>query len=462
MVSAPPYISVHDAPHCLLASGTGDEIGGGLYAWDGARLEVIDRLSTTGLAEDGGRLFRVLQSGGRAGPGGTEVLVYDERGVERYVRIDAAEDTHGIEPAVDRLALVSTGDNSIVWIGNDGAIERTWRAPGSGDAWHLNCLARRDGDLYVSAFGPFREHRAWSSPARAGAGVLFNVTAGETAVSGLSCPHHPRFEDGAWLICDSMPGTLVAVDPDSSQVLASKELGGWTRGLAVADNVILVGVSSGRHSPERVAQTGRAFVVVLDRETWQELDRIELPSREVFDLVLVPPQLVEGARRGFDTNPLRAVEQHQHDLFRAAGVEPVLLWPTGEPLPPAGRRVRVRADLPERMAPAELVEVQASVGNHGAAVLASYPPNPVLLSYRWMDAATGDPVLAETGVPAEGIRTALPALLQPGHVATVAISVQAPATPGDYRLRLTAVQENVAWFDGDDPQSALDGLVAVG
>src|SRR5437762_7009036 len=45
----------------LLASGFGEDTGGGLFAVDGSKVEQLDDLSTTGLAVSGSRLARALQ-----------------------------------------------------------------------------------------------------------------------------------------------------------------------------------------------------------------------------------------------------------------------------------------------------------------------------------------------------------------------------------------------------------------
>jgi hypothetical protein len=64
----------------LVASGLGDDTGGGLFAFDGSTVERIDALSTTGLAVDGSRLYRLLYAGGVTTHGHGELLVYDHAG----------------------------------------------------------------------------------------------------------------------------------------------------------------------------------------------------------------------------------------------------------------------------------------------------------------------------------------------------------------------------------------------
>ncbi len=65
----------------------------------------------------------------------------------------------------------------------------------------------------------------------------------------------------------------------------------------------------------------------------------------------------------------------------------------------------------------------------------------VSVAYRLFDAATGAAVVFD------GERTLLPWDVPPGGAAELKARVPAPDRPGDYRLVLTLVQENVAWFD---------------
>jgi hypothetical protein len=92
------------------------------------------------------------------------------------------------------------------------------------------------------------------------------------------------------------------------------------------------------------------------------------------------------------------------------------------------------------------IAIPVVVSNRGAAAWSSQGSLSqggsfrVALAYRWFDAA-GHPAVAE------GKRTLLPNDLPAGATVQVAQRVAAPAHPGTYRLRLTLVQENVAWFD---------------
>jgi acetolactate synthase-1/2/3 large subunit len=429
--------------HVLLISCLGEQTGGGLFEYDGERLERLDTLSTTGLALGGRRLARLLWSSGESGSVG-ELLLYDEVGVERYLRLDALREPHDLVWDGETFAAVSTLSNSVLWISAGGDVVRTWQGEGDGDSWHLNSLSIVEGKLVASAFGRFSRHREWSNGSAAGAGIVFDLESGEDLVHGLDCPHDPRLVDGLWHVCNSGRKELLAVDPSDGRVVRRLELEGWTRGLEVGDDVLYVGESANRAepSPEHLAS-----VVLVDRRTWGVVGRVPLPCQEVFDVIRVPQPLAEAVRRGFRTNPLRTAEQDQHYLFNEVGVQPSRLWAVGVPLPPAACRIGIRAEVTAELEPDTLQEAACTVANHGDAILVSAPPNPVHISYRWVNPEDPDAEI-------EGLRTPLPETLPPGDERVYRFSLRTPETPGRYHLLVTLVQEQVAWFDHLDAANA--------
>jgi hypothetical protein len=210
--------------------------------------------------------------------------------------------------------------------------------------------------------------------------------------------------------------------------------------MVVGDDYLYVGVSAQRHTSPPDAT---ASIAVVCRRTWALLDRISIPSREVYDLVAVPPPLLEGVRRGFRTNPARDSELDQLALFQQVGIEPVRLWATGDPLPLEACRVQLEAEVPAALAADAYVEVACTVKNLGAGFFVSAPPNPVSLSYRWLDGKSGEVI--------EGIRSPLPRAVPPRESVACRMTVITPSTPGDYQLCLSVVQELVAWFADLDP-----------
>jgi hypothetical protein len=75
----------------------------------------------------------------------------------------------------------------------------------------------------------------------------------------------------------------------------------------------------------------------------------------------------------------------------------------------------------------------------------------VAVSYRWLT-PQGAPVIVE------GERTLLPADVPPGGTVELKARVPAPGQPGSYQLRVTLVQEGVAWFDQASGAAATCGL----
>jgi acetolactate synthase I/II/III large subunit len=424
-------------PVVVVASCTGPDTGGGLYAYDGEKVERLDRLSSSGITVADGRFARLLSSTDEVDPVG-ELLVYDERGVERYARIDGVGDPHDLVWDGQQFLAVASLSNSILWLSAGGEVVRRWQAPGDGDSWHVNGVFLDDGAIYGCAFGRFARHREWTERLDDATGVVFDLETGRDVLSGLDAPHHPRRVDGRWAVCNSRAHEVLGfVD---GRVDRRVQLEAWTRGFELADELLFVGESANRKDLQSTGST--AAIVVLARDSWEVCDRVPLPPREISDLALVPRSLLEGIRRGFRTSRPRVAESDQHALFAAAGVEPTRLWATGDPLPREACRVRVEATLPDALEPGQRVEIRCEIENLGSAILVSAPPFPVHCSYRWFDRADGTVL---ESVPS--VRTPLPRSLPPGERVAVSLPVQGPAESGEFVVGVTLVQEEIAWFD---------------
>lgn len=436
----------------LIISDPSDDTPGGLYAYDGSEIEIIDRVSTTGVAlTPGGQFLRLPRSLDEAGASG-ELLVYDRRGVTRYQRLDGLADAHGITWQ-DGLAVVcSTATNEIVWLDESGVVKR-WRAGGSGDAWHLNDVFVDEGKLYVGAFGRFSESRGWSGRT-SGAGIVFALKRDRdrTVLDGLSAPHSQRRLDDRWLVCNSGTCELLEFDQSGRRVERRLELRVWPRGMVVRDRLLFVGESENRYQSTDPA--ARATIAIVDLDEWRVLDRIEVPGREIYDLVFVPREIADGLATGFRTNHARARMSAQLGLFEEVGVEPARLWAVGEPLAPADRRARIDAETPEYIPERSEIEIDVVLENLGSAIFVSAPPCPVYLSYRWYLDGESSPIADEP------VMSPLPHALTPREPARCSMRVRTPGI-GRYRLRLTLVQVHISWFDENDPGSVAEVAVEV-
>ena len=279
---------------------------GGLLAFNGAEVERVDSLSTTGLCLAESRLCRLLWADDHTN-GPIEFLSYDAGGVDGYFRIDGLAEPHDLAWNGREFVVVSTATNSVLRVSPTGTVTGQWKIPGTGDAWHLNSLLLTRTRVLVAAFGEFQHHRQWTQEDTSGTGLVFDVATGESILTGLSCPHNPRFFDGAWTVCNSKTGELLQIDPVTATVQRRLQLDGWTRGVAVSDDYVFVGVSARRYEG---AQAEQGRIAVVCRQTWTVLEQVEVPCREIYDLVLVPADLLPGLHRGFRRQRVpRAIQQ---------------------------------------------------------------------------------------------------------------------------------------------------------
>ena len=299
-------LTLHGLPVTLVASCLGDEdTGGGLLYYNTTDWLAIDNVSTTGLYVSGNELTRMLWAPSQAASG-TSILHYNTEGLARTVTIEGFTDPHDVLWDGSHYVAVSSHQNAVVWVDPHGAVVRRFQPAQEPDAWHLNSLLLRENILYGTAFGRYQQSRGWDGHQREGTGMLFRLDTGEDVLSGLCCPHTPRFESGQWIVCNSATSEI-AVYTVTGELVRSVKLQDWARGLAVSDRYLLVGQSVNRQLTREVRG---ATVAVVDRDTWTVAGLLQLPFREVYDLVLVSAPLLQGILHSDDAR-LRALRPAQ-------------------------------------------------------------------------------------------------------------------------------------------------------
>ncbi len=398
------------------------------------------------------RLFRVIGCPEHARPC-SDLLVYDASGVCRFDRLDDIGDPHDVLPRGHDVVISSSRENAVFSVRPSGEVSTLFSAEAPEDSWHLNGLVEVDGELYATAFGIFNQHRAWSRNRHVASGVLVRLHDGSVVLGGLTQPHSPRRFDGLWVVCNSALNEVAAYD-DDGRVARSVRLGGYTRGLAVDENFLYVGESASRHiNNGEAARASR--VTILDRGDWSVVDSFDVDAAEIYDVLIVPERVADGAAIGFRTNASRVAQQDQLDMFATAGVKPRRLWAVGDPLPIASLRVEFFATIPSTLEASEVLVLPCTVKNNGDAIFVSAPPNPIEFCYRWFDEHDA-PVGAGTW-----IHTPLPRALPPGESLEAAVRIEAPHAAGTYTLAVTLLQEGVAWFDDVSPAGGARGSVVV-
>jgi hypothetical protein len=111
---------------------------------------------------------------------------------------------------------------------------------------------------------------------------------------------------------------------------------------------------------------------------------------------------------------------------------------------------------PTKVAVDERFSVDVRLTNPSCYQMSSRAPNQVHVSYHWLDEEGSRVVLFN------GERTRLHSPLMPHDACEIQAFVVAPSAAGRYVLRVTLVQEGVAWFDDEASQVFGDVHITVG
>jgi hypothetical protein len=138
-------------------------------------------------------------------------------------------------------------------------------------------------------------------------------------------------------------------------------------------------------------------------------------------------------------------EYHRQMIQKTMVFESQLYWMRRSfPMEPLTTSASTQISLTKAKISAPLLDghlwVQCEVTNRTSQRLGSHHPAPIYLSYHWFDADGNVAIF-------EGLRAPLIPPLAPGSSGIYELKIAAPRDPGEYRLRITLVQEGVRWFD---------------
>ncbi|WP_094701555.1 DUF4915 domain-containing protein [Brevibacillus laterosporus] len=202
---------------------------------------------------------------------------------KRFINHDLA-DIHDLLVQDGVLYAVSTGTNEIVSLCTDtGEITQRWPFPGEGDSWHLNCIDFWNGRMVVTAFCEGTKHGDYyKNPIYNG--FVMDVETKVKLWSGLTHPHTPKKEGTRRYVCDSgLQRLLIQEDAHTHELIYP----GYPRGLCFTDDYILLGVSQ----PRNLTTDKNASIKVIDKKSLLQVDEIELPFIEVYDIKILPAEL---------------------------------------------------------------------------------------------------------------------------------------------------------------------------
>ena len=230
-------------------------------------------------------------------------------------------DLHDVLRGPDGTFAVFTETNQVVRLDEAFQVCEQWRFGDEPDCAHVNCLAWHDGRLLASMFGDFAGHRGYKGQSRR-AGRVVDVRSGDVLVDGLSQPHSLASADGRLWLCSSEDCELRVYDRDF-RLERSVALPGYTRGLAVGEHGVYVGISRSRNlAAGDVGTFATAVVGVLDRQTLAVLGYVPMPWDEIYDIRLAPAGFpvpdVMAALWGHERKQVQALRvEHEHALAGA-------------------------------------------------------------------------------------------------------------------------------------------------
>jgi hypothetical protein len=272
-------------------SGTGS---GGFVSMDKNGLLNIDSFDSTGLFYFKNLIFRIIRK--------LRILVvYNFEGVQAVISLPNVEDAHNILVDDGGIYCVSTGNNKIFHYDHFGNQQQEISFPGSGDAWHINCLLKLENELYCTAFGVFNNHREWSSVDSSKSGIIYNINKREILKDNLHGPHNPYFLDQKWIVCNSIAREIVIYEKTETLRV---NCGGFTRGLTHDNDFIYVGVSGDRKN----AGNGYSKIVIIDRTKYEIVDQVIVPFSEIYDIILISDEQAKSIRKNVKKFSLEKLE----------------------------------------------------------------------------------------------------------------------------------------------------------
>lgn len=260
----------------LLISCPGDT--GGLFIANGKASARLTYRPTTGLFVGEDELLFSYQD-----RGGKSIRAYRDGRAFEWDISTTPMDLHDLKILDGHLYAVNTEDNNIVRLDTYFKSLKTWPLPWETekDSAHLNSVTLYRNRLLGSVFGRFTRHRQYKE-GTAGLGEVVDLETGETFISGLSQPHSLTVHDGLLYLCSSEDSELRIYD--GNQLQKKIRLPGYTRGLAITEDTIYVGMSASRNSESASSGLGTATIAIIDRETFSHSNSLGIGCREIYDI----------------------------------------------------------------------------------------------------------------------------------------------------------------------------------
>jgi hypothetical protein len=239
-----------------------------------------------------------------------------------YLPLVGCKDAHSIVFQDGYVYVVSTGTNEIYRVPFQGGAlkdeELYWQHPGvryDRDEIHLNGMTVDCGRLICSCFGEKTEDGSWGTNGR-----IIYLDTGEIIRGKLRHPHTPLIAGNRLFFAESATDKVYAYKKSERGIWGldmELQLSGYTRGLALTDEYLLVGISASRkvsRSQKTVISdplySPDAAVVTIDLVSYGQKSAVNLSmyGREVYDLMLLPSMLASSQSNDAVVDRLREME----------------------------------------------------------------------------------------------------------------------------------------------------------
>jgi uncharacterized protein (TIGR03032 family) len=269
-----------EVPDALLVSCPN---GGGLVYLFGNKSLIISHESASGISLNNGELIWVCQSDDarKLKKVNDNELMIVELSSERL-------DLHDVLADDCNIYLAVTETNEVIRFDKEFNVLERWKLPGEPDSCHLNCIALHHGRLIASIFGRFDSYRGYKGQTR-GAGQVIDVRSGEIIIDGLSQPHSLVIDNDLLYLCNSEEKELCIYD--EYELVRRLALPGYTRGIAIGNNYLYIGLSLSRNIESDQNSLDRAAIAILSRSTMELAGFTQLPFTEIYDIRIVPDHI---------------------------------------------------------------------------------------------------------------------------------------------------------------------------
>ncbi|HSI55789.1 MAG TPA: amino acid adenylation domain-containing protein [Ramlibacter sp.] len=252
--------------------------------------------------------------------------------------------------------------------------------------------------------------------------------------AGLAHRQQGRLREAMQLLEQAAVGGELAMGPLLRLVEVAAELGELEAAIGYARRAVECNPAStlARHTlAARLEDAGRAVEALAELDAAVATDGEDAEVRFLRSRLLVQLARLQLAREDARAAVLLRPGESRYREQLHAITSRVAQIAHGEAV--------LKGPLP-RMHAGKSVQLLLELHNRSAQVWDASGPDAVLLSYHWK-------VPGGTSHTHDGVRSPMPRALAPGEKVACAVAVLCPAEPGPYWLELTAVQENVAWFE---------------